>query len=76
MCTVTLSYDRKNAKARDMLSTMLASGLFYVNDVPEKKDRVYIENGEVKWDIVSEKMSIEEARDLTLKVVELEYSLP
>ena len=59
-----------------MLSTMLASGLFYVNDVPEKKDRVYIENGEVKWDIVSEKMSIEEARDLTLKVVELEYSLP
>ena len=39
-------------------------------------NKVYIENGEVKVDIVTETMSIEEARDLTLKTVELEYSLP
>lgn len=42
----------------------------------EKRNRVYIEDGEVKWDIVTDTMSIEEAKELTLKVVELEYSLP
>ena len=39
----------------------------------EKRNRAYIEDGEVKWDIVTEDMSIEEAKELTLKVVELEY---
>lgn len=42
----------------------------------EKRNRVYIEDGEVKWDIVTDTVSIEEAKELTLKVVELEYSLP
>ncbi len=76
MCTVTLSYDKKNAKARDMLSTMLASGLFYLYVAPEKKDQVYIDNGEVKCDIVEEATDLEEFRDFLHKMVELEYSLP
>lgn len=50
--------------------------------VNEKKEQLqspnkaYIENGEVKVDIVTETMSIEEARELTMKAIELEYSLP
>lgn len=59
-----------------MLSTMLASGLFYLYDVSEKKDQVYIENGEVKCDIVEEATDLEEFRDFLHKMVELEYSLP
>lgn len=39
-------------------------------------NRVYIDNGEVKTDIVTETMSIQEAKALTLKVIDLEYSLP
>ena len=39
-------------------------------------NRVYIEDGEVKMDLQSEKMTIEEAKELTLKMVELEYLLP
>ena len=77
MCTVKLSYDQKNAKAREMLATILASGLFFVNETPDnKKYRVYVENGEVKWDIYAETMSIEETREMLHKVVDLEYSLP
>ena len=43
---------------------------------PSSLNKAYIENGEVKIDIATETMSIEEARALTLKAVELEYSLP
>ena len=42
----------------------------------QSPNKAYIENGEVKVDVVTETMSIEEARDLTLKAIELEYSLP
>ena len=41
-----------------------------------KKNRVYIENGEVKVDFVTDTMSLEEAKELTLKAIDLEYSLP
>ena len=37
---------------------------------------MYIKNGEVKVDIMTDTMSIEEAKELTLKAVELEYMLP
>lgn len=37
---------------------------------------VYVKEGEVKWDIVTETLSIEEAKNLTLKMVDLEYALP
>ena len=39
-------------------------------------NRVYVENGEVKVDIVTDTMSIEEAKQLTLKAIELECMLP
>lgn len=42
----------------------------------EQKNKVYIENGEVKMDFVTDTMSIEEAKKLTLKAIELEYMLP
>ena len=42
----------------------------------EGGNNVYIENGEVKVDIVTDTMSIEEAKELTLKAIELEYMLP
>ena len=47
-----------------------------VRPIQQSLNRAYIEDGEVKLDIVAETMSIEEARELTLKAIELEYSLP
>ena len=76
MCTVQLSYDKKNARAREMLATMIASGLFYIDGMPEKNDRVYIENGEVKLDFVEETTDLESFRKTLHDMVKLEYSLP
>jgi len=53
--------------------------LIPVDTIEEEEDggnNVYIKNGEVKVDIVTDTMSIEEAKELTLKAVELEYMLP
>jgi len=77
MCTVTLSYDKNNVQARQMLAALLSSGLFITES--EEKDlgnRVYIENGEVKTDIVTETVELEEMRKLLHEMVDLEYSLP
>lgn len=41
-----------------------------------EKNSVYIENGQVKMNLVTDTMSIEEAKELTLKAIDLEYSLP
>lgn len=40
------------------------------------RDRVYIEDGQVKLDLVSDTLSVEEVRRLLHKMVDLEYSLP
>lgn len=32
MCTIQLTYDKENAKAREMLATIYRSGLFYIVD--------------------------------------------
>jgi len=40
------------------------------------ENRVYVQDGEVKMDLVTDTMSIEEAKELTFKAIELEYSLP
>ena len=42
----------------------------------EPRNRAYIEDGEVKLDIVTETMDLEEARSLLHRVIDLEYSLP
>jgi antitoxin (DNA-binding transcriptional repressor) of toxin-antitoxin stability system len=39
-------------------------------------NRVYIEDGEVKMELQSDTMSIEEAKRLTMKMIDLEYALP
>ena len=39
-------------------------------------NKVYVEEGEVRWSLMSDALSIEEAKSLTLQAVELEYSLP
>jgi len=56
--------------------------VFKTEEQPEEEatkptnNRVYIENGEVKTDIVTETVDIEEMRGLLHKMVDLEYSLP
>lgn len=47
-----------------------------IEEEEEGGNNVYIKNGEVKVDIVTDTMSIEEAKELTLKAIELEYMLP
>ena len=48
-----------------------------VEGLPEpKKNKVYVENGKVNMDFVTDTMSIEEAKELTLKAIQLEYALP
>ena len=44
--------------------------------VRQTANRVYVKDGEVKVDIVTDTMTIQEAKELTLKAVDLEYSLP
>lgn len=39
-------------------------------------NRVYIEDGEVKMELQSDTMSIDEAKRLTMKMIDLEYALP
>ena len=76
MCTVALTYDKDNKQANDLLANMLASGLFYVVDMPEKKDRVYVDNGRVKMEIVEDETDLDDFRNLLHEMVDLEYSLP
>ena len=49
-------------------------------DTPDMADqggnRVYVKDGEVKVDIVTDTMELEELRALLHKAVDLEYSLP
>jgi len=42
----------------------------------EPRNRAYIEDGEVKLDIVTDTMDLEEARSLLHRAIDLEYSLP
>ena len=42
----------------------------------EPRNKAYIEDGEVKLDIVTDTMDLEEARSLLHRVIDLEYSLP
>jgi len=44
--------------------------------VRQTNNRVYVKDGEVKVDIATDTMTIQEAKELTLKAVDLEYSLP
>ncbi|MBR4651519.1 MAG: hypothetical protein IKO82_07210 [Prevotella sp.] len=42
----------------------------------DKKNRVYVENGEVKFDISQDYLEVEDARQLLHEAIDLEYSLP
>jgi len=44
--------------------------------VRQTANRVYVKDGEVKVDILTDTMEIEELRTLLHKAVDLEYSLP
>ena len=46
-----------------------------IGEKPER-NKVYLEDGKVKMDFLTETMSIEEAKELTQKAIELEYMLP
>lgn len=43
--------------------------------LPQSLNRAYIEDGEVKLNIATETMDLEEARKLLHQVIDLEYSL-
>ena len=43
MCTIKITYDKNNKQAREMLATMLDSGLFYVNESPEQERNIPID---------------------------------
>ena len=75
MCTVTLSYDGNNALAQENLEVLL--GKLYPHDEDASPhNRVYIEDGEVKTETVTDEMDLEEMRHLLHEMVDLEYSLP
>ena len=40
----------------------------------EPRNRAYIEDGDIKLDIVTDTLSIKEAEELTLRAIELEYA--
>lgn len=42
----------------------------------DKKNRVYVENGEVKFDISQDYLEVGDARQLLHEAIDLEYSLP
>lgn len=44
--------------------------------LPSSLNRAYIKDGEVKLDIATETVDLEEARKLLHRVIDLEYSLP
>ena len=50
--------------------------LIPVDTAEQGANRVYVENGEVKVDLVTETMELEELRGILHKMVDLEYSLP
>jgi cephalosporin-C deacetylase-like acetyl esterase len=80
MCTVTLSYDSNNAVARQKLEVLLSTGLFMQVHSPSAEhasgNRVFISDGEVKTETVTDAMDLEEMRCLLHEMVDLEYSLP
>lgn len=36
MCTVTLKYDKNNKQARELLATLMASGMFHLDEHDDK----------------------------------------
>lgn len=67
MNTVTATMNTTRPKRR---TTVQGDGVVGV------AGRVYTEQGSVKMELYSDTMTIEEAKNLTMKMVELEYSLP
>lgn len=71
MCTVTLSYDKKDARARDMLAMIIESGLFYVNDIDSLIDYsdpwLYEDHGDLPpLPQAKETFSLDEFRDILI----------
>lgn len=87
MCTYNISIEED---VMEKVRPSIASGVseeqwlqYQVNMLIEQiltsqnnKNRVYLENGEVKFNIVTDYLSIEEAKEFTKKAIDLEYSLP
>jgi hypothetical protein len=68
MCTYNISIEED---VMEKVRPSIANGVSEDN-----KNRVYLENGEVKFNIVTDYLSIEEAKEFTKKAIDLEYSLP
>lgn len=75
------SYTTKKTKQHTMDTTTTTSqkavtSLTHHATRRSNHNKVYVEEGEVRWSLMSDALSIEEAKSLTLQAVELEYSLP
>lgn len=75
--SLTLTTSNKKWLAEHLLATANEEAISKENlMLPNSQNRAYIEDGEVKLDIATETMYLEEARKLLHRAIELEYSLP
>ena len=87
MCTYNISIDNAvMEKVRPAIASCVSEQEWLQHQVnimiqqilesQNKQNRVYIEDGEVKYDIKDEYLDVEEARQLLHEAIDLEYSLP
>ena len=76
MCTVTLSYDKSNAHAREKLAALLASGMFIIENDKDESDREALEKfmQQARTRIPQRNMSLEEAYDMVMGELEPLYA--
>ncbi|MBQ3804931.1 MAG: hypothetical protein II844_03870 [Prevotella sp.] len=87
MCTYNISIDNavmekvrpaiaSGVSEQEWLQHQVNIMIQQILESQNKQNRVYIEDGEVKYDIKDEYIDVEEARQLLHEAIDLEYSLP
>lgn len=87
MCTYNISIDNavmekvrpaiaSGVSEQEWLQHQVNIMIQQILESQNKQNRVYIEDGEVKYDIKDEYLNVEEARQLLHEAIDLEYSLP
>ncbi len=87
MCTYNISIDNavmekvrpaiaSGVSEQEWLQHQVNIMIQQILESQNKQNRVYIEDGEVKYDIKDEYLDVEEARQLLHEAIDLEYSLP
>ena len=87
MCTYNISIDNavmekvrpaiaSGVSEQEWLQHQVNIMIQQILESQNKQNRVYIEDGEVKYNIKDEYLDVEEARQLLHEAIDLEYSLP